>query len=111
MFVQEPRLPATLSVYVNNYNQQDARALYQTWVDNYCVGVSFHQLNFEDFKAALDHAFHGPRDRLRFDAWEYVTKRYLYHNETKLMEAKLAYIQSRRDDITTCHGKSNKLKP
>jgi hypothetical protein len=109
-FEKEPELPTGHSVYITCYDKKVSELLLKKWVDEYADGVPFHRLKFKTLKTALDRAFGGPQNPLRFDLWDYITNLYLYRNGSKLMEDEEAYVQGQLDGITTRHGNGNKIK-
>ena len=102
MFEEEPKLPLDgESLYVNGYVKKNAEAMLKKWTNAYGNGKPFHEMKYRDFKRSLDQFFGAPRHALRFNLWDYITEHYLFHNHIKLKDDEIAYIQSRRNDITS----------
>ena len=113
VFEEEPKLPRdNESLYVTGYKQNEAEAMLEDWNKRYGTGngIPFHKMKFREFKRSLDLTFGNSRHALRFDLWDYITNHYLYCNQNKLSDLALAYIQDRRNDITTRINNGVKIK-
>jgi hypothetical protein len=89
---QEQYQPPQESIYLNKYSCKKAKALYDSWCDKFTDSKDFHLLTYVGFKTTLDQTYHGSRDPLCFDIWDFITAHNLYQHSDNLLSKKVTYV-------------------